>query len=71
VLDAQSVVVSEDLLMRLNVRTGEMLHIGGQDFRIAGVVTGEPDRMTGSLNVGPRGDDIAQGVGQDGADQPG
>jgi putative ABC transport system permease protein len=53
-LDANSVVVSDDLLMRLNVRTGDMLHIGGQDFRIAGVVTAEPDRMTGSLNVGPR-----------------
>jgi putative ABC transport system permease protein len=53
-LDAQSVVVSDDLLMRLNVRTGDTLRIGGQDFRIAGVVTGEPDRMTGSLNVGPR-----------------
>ena len=53
-LDANSVVVSDDLLLRLNVRTGDTLRIGGQDFRIAGVVTGEPDRMTGSLNVGPR-----------------
>ena len=34
--------------------TGDTLHIGGQDFRIAGVVVSEPDRMTGSLNVGPR-----------------
>jgi len=53
-LNAQSVVVSDDLLIRLNVHTGDMLHIGGQDFRIAGVVAAEPDRMTGSLNVGPR-----------------
>jgi putative ABC transport system permease protein len=53
-LDAQSVVVSDDLLMRLKVRTGDALRIGGQDFRIAGVVASEPDRMTGSLNVGPR-----------------
>src|SRR5450432_2425374 len=53
-LDAQSVVVSDDLLMRLKVRTGDTLCIGGQDFRIAGVVASEPDRMTGSLNVGPR-----------------
>ena len=53
-LTAQSVVVSSDLLFRLNVKVGDQLHIGGQDFRIAGVVTGEPDRMTGSLNVGPR-----------------
>src|SRR5437588_560554 len=53
-LDEQAVVVSDDLLVRLNVRTGDMLHIGGQDFRIAGVMVSEPDRMTGSLNVGPR-----------------
>lgn len=54
VLNADTVVVSDDLLLRLNVHTGDTLRIGGQDFRIAGVVTGEPDRMTGSLNVGPR-----------------
>ena len=53
-LDADSVVVSDDLLVRLNVHTGDTLRIGGQDFRIAGVVASEPDRMTGSLNVGPR-----------------
>ena len=53
-LDAKSVVVSDDLLLRLKVRTGDTLRIGGQDFRIAGVVAAEPDRMTGSLNVGPR-----------------
>ncbi len=54
VLDSRSVVVSEDLLVRLNVKTGDLLRIGGQEFRIAGVVTSEPDRMTGTLNVGPR-----------------
>ena len=53
-LDERTVVVSDDLLVRLSVRTGDMLRIGGQDFRIAGVVVSEPDRMTGSLNVGPR-----------------
>ena len=53
-LDANSVVVSDDLLLRLNAHVGDTLRIGGQDFRIAAVVTGEPDRMTGSLNVGPR-----------------
>ena len=53
-LDARSVVVSDDLLLRLKVKIGDTLHIGGQDFRIAGVVVSEPDRMTGSLNVGPR-----------------
>ncbi len=54
VLNAHSVVVSDDLLVRLKVKAGDTLHLGGQDFQIAGVVTSEPDRMTGSLNVGPR-----------------
>ncbi|HXK04698.1 MAG TPA: FtsX-like permease family protein [Verrucomicrobiae bacterium] len=53
-LTASTVVVSDDLLVRLNVATGDTLRIGGQDFRIAGTVVSEPDRMTGSLNVGPR-----------------
>jgi putative ABC transport system permease protein len=53
-LTADTVIVSDDLLMRLNVRIGEILRIGGQNFRIAAVVVSEPDRMTGTLNVGPR-----------------
>ncbi len=53
-LTAETVVVSDDLLLRLGVRAGDTLRIGGQDFRIAGVMVSEPDRMTGSLNVGPR-----------------
>jgi putative ABC transport system permease protein len=53
-LTPDTVVVSEDTLVRLNVHTGETLRIGGQDFRIAGTVVSEPDRMTGSLNIGPR-----------------
>jgi putative ABC transport system permease protein len=53
-LGPDSVAVSDDLLLRLNVRTGDMLRIGGQEFRVAGVVASEPDRMTGTLNIGPR-----------------
>jgi putative ABC transport system permease protein len=53
-LDAQSVAVSPDLLMRLRTKAGESLRIGGQDFRVAAALAAEPDRMTGSLNVGPR-----------------
>jgi len=47
---------AEDLLVRLNVRTGDLARsIGGQDFRIAASSSrSEPDLMTGSLNVGPR-----------------
>jgi putative ABC transport system permease protein len=53
-LDSRSVAVSSDLSLRLSVKTGDTLRIGGQEFRIVGVVASEPDRMTGTLNVGPR-----------------
>lgn len=48
------VAVSRDLLLRLNEKTGDHVQIGGQDFEIIGTVESEPDRMSGSLNVGPR-----------------
>src|ERR1039457_6038723 len=70
-LDSQAVVVSDDLLVRLNVLTGDLLRIGGQDFRIAGVMVSEPDRMTGSLNVGPRVMISRQGVDRTGLITPG
>jgi putative ABC transport system permease protein len=69
-LDAQAVVVSDDLLVRLNVRTGDLLRIGGQDFRIAAVMVSEPDRMTGSLNVGPRVMITRQGLDRTGLITP-
>ncbi len=53
-LDSGTVVVSSDLLLRLKVNVGEEVRAGGQQFRIAGVVESEPDRMSGTLNVGPR-----------------
>jgi len=53
-LNADAVAASEDLLLRLKVRVGDTVRLGGQAFRIVGVVTSEPDRMSGSLNVGPR-----------------
>jgi putative ABC transport system permease protein len=53
-LGPDSAVVSDDLLVRLSVRPGDMLRIGGCEFRIAGLLVSEPDRMTGTLNVGPR-----------------
>lgn len=54
VLDSRSAAVSGDLLIRLKARVGDELRLGGQEFRIAAVLVSEPDRLTGSLNVGPR-----------------
>ena len=53
-LTESAVAVSDDLLLRLGARAGETVRVGDAEFRIAGVVRAEPDRMTGSLNVGPR-----------------
>ncbi len=53
-LDPHSLAVSDDLLVRLNVQTGSLVKLGAAEFRLAGTVVREPDRMTGSLNIGPR-----------------
>jgi putative ABC transport system permease protein len=54
VLTPQTIGVSEDLLLRLEAGIGDWVRLGRAEFRIACVVRLEPDRMTGSLNVGPR-----------------
>ncbi len=53
-LTSDAVAVSEDLLLRLRVGVGETVRLGGEDFRVVGAVVEEPDRMTGSFNIGPR-----------------
>jgi putative ABC transport system permease protein len=53
-LTDQTIAVSDDLLLRLRISVGDSVRLGGQPFRIIGRVVSEPDRMSGSLNVGPR-----------------
>jgi putative ABC transport system permease protein len=53
-LQPDTVAVSDGVLLRLNAHVGDTIRIGGQPFRISAEVANEPDRMTGSLNVGPR-----------------
>ena len=53
-LQPDTIAVSDGVLLRLNAKIGDSVSIGGKPFRIAGEVTAEPDRMTGSINVGPR-----------------
>jgi putative ABC transport system permease protein len=53
-LQPDTVAVADGVLLRLNARVGDTVRIGGQPFRISAEVINEPDRMTGSLNVGPR-----------------
>ena len=54
VLDADSVAVADDLLVRLNLHVGDQLKVGDKLFRIASVVVNEPDRLSGSFAPGPR-----------------
>ena len=53
-LDEHSLAVSDDLLVRLNDANRLAGQLGAAEFRVAGTVVREPDRMTGSLNIGPR-----------------
>jgi putative ABC transport system permease protein len=53
-LTASTVAVSDDVMLRMHLKAGDTLRLGGQPFTIVGRVASEPDRMLGSLNVGPR-----------------
>ena len=53
-LTLDSVVASDDLMLRLKIRVGDTVRIGGRPFRVAATLLKEPDRMSGSFSVGPR-----------------
>ena len=53
-LAGDSVVAGEDLLIRVGAEVGGTVRVGGQDFRVTAAVISEPDRMSGSLNIGLR-----------------
>jgi putative ABC transport system permease protein len=53
-LTDSTVAVGDDLLLRLHVKVGDSIKLGNGTFRIAAVVTDEPDRLTGSFAAGPR-----------------
>ncbi|MFZ0663759.1 MAG: FtsX-like permease family protein [Acidobacteriaceae bacterium] len=54
VLTDSTVVVDDNLLVRLNTNVGARLKLGDQWFTIAAVLVREPDRMTAGLGLGPR-----------------
>ena len=47
-------MAGEDLIIRLHLKVGDMIRVGGQDYRLAAAVVSEPDRMSGSMNIGLR-----------------
>jgi putative ABC transport system permease protein len=53
-LTNDTVVVDDNLLVRLRAKVGDQLKIGGRWFRIAAVIAKEPDRMTAGVGLGPR-----------------
>jgi len=53
-LDAGSAVVAPELLRRLDLEVGDELRVGGEAFRVAGTVLGEPDNLRVGFAVGPR-----------------
>ena len=53
-LTPASVIVADDLLIRLHLQVGDALKLGDKAFRIAAVVINEPDRLSGNFAAGPR-----------------
>ena len=49
-----TVVVADDLLIRLHTQVGASLKIGDSTFRIAAILVREPDRMSSGMGLGPR-----------------
>jgi putative ABC transport system permease protein len=52
--DDASVVVTPELLMRLRVAPGDTIRLGGKEYRIAGTVVAEPDRLASGFRPGMR-----------------
>ena len=53
-LTDSTVVVNQAVVARMRVKVGDPLRVGGQEFRIAGVLVSEPDRLVGGMNIGLR-----------------
>jgi putative ABC transport system permease protein len=70
-LNDSTVVVGDDLLVRLKVKIGDELKIGEQRFRIAAMLKREPDRMTSTMGLGPRVLISRGGLEKSGLLQPG
>ena len=49
-----AVIVSSDLLLRLDVDVGDTIQVSAGEFRIGAVAVREPDRMTTGFTLGPR-----------------
>ncbi|MGA8728585.1 MAG: FtsX-like permease family protein [Terracidiphilus sp.] len=53
-LEGDSAVVADEFLIRLNAHVGDILRLGGRNFKITAVLKQEPDRMSAGAGLGPR-----------------
>lgn len=53
-LEGDSAVVADEFLVRMNAQVGQTLRLGGKTYRIAAVLTQEPDRISAGAGMGPR-----------------
>lgn len=53
-LTAENAWVGSELLDRLGLQVGDTMRLGSASFKIGGVITKEPDRVTASFSIGPR-----------------
>jgi putative ABC transport system permease protein len=53
-LDENTVAVSDELLLRLNITRSDSIRIGKREFRITARIIREPDRMTTGFTLGAR-----------------
>jgi putative ABC transport system permease protein len=70
-LSPATVLVGDDLLVRLRTQVGGMLKVGNASYRIAGVLEREPDRMNSSMGIGPRVLMSREGLARSGLERPG
>lgn len=52
--DDLSIVVTPELLLRLKVKLGDSIRLGGKEFRIVGMIVAEPDRLASGFGPGMR-----------------
>jgi putative ABC transport system permease protein len=71
VLKPDTVAVAADLLVRLHLNVGDSIKIGSRLFRIATIVTNEPDRLSSTFAAGPRVLITQQGLYSSGLLAPG
>ncbi len=53
-LAADAAVIGPELASRLGLSVGDPLLLGGERFRVAGIVRSEPDRVVAGFSIGPR-----------------